>query len=90
MIARRFQVSGRVQGVGFRYFVVTCAARWGLTGWARNLPDGRVEVLAQGEPEALGGLEEDLRRGPRSARVDHVEAVEERADGGIRDFGVRP
>jgi len=49
LVARRFVISGRVQGVGFRYFTQECALREGLTGWVRNLPDGRVEMQASGE-----------------------------------------
>ena len=70
--ARRYLVRGRVQGVGFRYFALESARDVGLVGFARNLPDGRVEVLAQGEPAALAQLEERLLRGPALARVDEL------------------
>jgi acylphosphatase len=69
----RWLVSGRVQGVGFRWFVALHAQEGQLAGWVRNLPDGRVEVVARGEQEALAALEAVLRSGPRSARVEHVE-----------------
>ena len=65
-------VSGRVQGVGFRYFVMQNAETLGLTGWVRNLRDGRVEVVAEGPHEALDRLLEALRKGPMSAEVGDV------------------
>ncbi len=71
-VARRFLVSGRVQGVGFRYFAQDAARREGLHGWVRNLDDGRVEALAEGEAESVDRFELALRRGPSHARVEHV------------------
>lgn len=72
-VARRFLVSGRVTGVGFRYFVQDVARREGISGVVRNLPDGRVEAVAEGDDESLTRLEIALRRGPPHARVDHVD-----------------
>ena len=70
----RFLVGGMVQGVGFRWFVARHARALGLGGYARNLPDGRVEVVAcGGEPEAMARLEELLRAGPAHAQVDRLE-----------------
>jgi acylphosphatase len=69
----RFLVSGRVQGVGYRAWTRRQAMELGLQGLARNLDDGRVEVLAAGTPEALDTLDERLRRGPALARVDAVQ-----------------
>ena len=69
----QFIVSGAVQGVGYRYFVLHRAGLLGIGGWARNLPDGRVEVLAQGSPESLALMESALREGPPHARVSDVE-----------------
>ena len=69
----RYLVSGMVQGVGFRWFVARHARTLGLTGYARNLPNGSVEVVADGPEDALPALEELLRRGPASAQVDRVE-----------------
>lgn len=70
----RFVVSGVVQGVGFRWFVARHARSLGLGGYARNLADGGVEVVAcGGEPDAIRKLEELLRAGPAHARVDRVE-----------------
>ncbi len=68
----RYLVSGRVQGVFFRASTARQANRLGVTGWARNLPDGRVEVLASGEREALERFSAWLRRGPPAARVDEL------------------
>lgn len=72
-VARRYLVSGRVQGVGFRYFTLDIARREGLTGLVRNLPDGRVEVVAEGERDTLARLESALWRGPSHARVEDVD-----------------
>ena len=74
--AARFLVTGRVQGVGFRWFVARRAAELGLAGWARNLPGGQVEVVAAGEADAMSQLEASLRAGPRLARVEIVEKSE--------------
>ncbi len=68
----RFLVEGRVQGVSFRAATRTQACTLGLTGHARNLPDGRVEVMAFGSPAALAALAEWLRQGPPAARVEAV------------------
>ncbi len=73
MAATRFLVHGTVQGVGFRWFVWREAERLGLRGRARNLPDGSVEVLADGTLESLARLEDALRRGPPGARVAAVD-----------------
>jgi acylphosphatase len=69
----RFVVRGRVQGVGFRWFVMRVANGLQLAGYVRNLPDGQVEVCAKGAPEALETLELELAQGPRGARVESVE-----------------
>jgi acylphosphatase len=72
----RWLIRGRVQGVGFRYFVLRRALALDLAGWARNLPDGAVEVVAQGDPESLATLEVALRSGPSHARVEQVDREE--------------
>jgi acylphosphatase len=69
---RRFYVSGRVQGVGYRFFACDAAQRQGVSGYARNLRDGRVEVYAMGTEAQLRALLADLQRGPRSAWVERV------------------
>jgi acylphosphatase len=72
-MSTRFLVSGLVQGVGFRWFVARHARALGLTGFARNLPNGSVEVVVSGPENVLPELERLLRAGPASAQVDHVE-----------------
>ena len=74
--ARRYLISGRVQGVGFRWFTYEAAVREGLHGWVRNLPDGRVEVRAEGDAESVERFEGRLRHGPPGARVDRVDVDE--------------
>ena len=71
-MVQHFLVKGRVQGVGFRWFVQREAAEIGLRGWVRNTPDGHVEVLAAGEPEQLEDLMKLLGQGSRGSRVDEV------------------
>ncbi len=73
LVARRYLVRGRVQGVGFRFFTYDTAYREGVGGAVRNLPDGRVEATVEGEAEAVERFERALRHGPRGARVDDVE-----------------
>jgi acylphosphatase len=72
-VRQLYVVSGHVQGVGFRRYVQRKASDLGLAGHAANLPDGRVEVLADGEPAALAHLERWLQRGPPLARVTNVQ-----------------
>jgi acylphosphatase len=79
-------VHGRVQGVGFRYFVVRHARHLQLTGWVRNLPDGAVEVLAEGARSALGSLIDSLRRGPPGADVRRVHERWSEGDAEHSDF----
>jgi acylphosphatase len=86
-VARRFLVSGRVQGVGYRYFALDAARRDGLHGYVKNLPDGRVEAEAEGEVEALERFERALRQGPSRARVEHV--IVESTNPTSRDAGFR-
>jgi len=73
-----FLIRGRVQGVGFRWFVHREASELDLRGWVRNTEDGDVEVVASGSPDDLAELRRSLRRGPRGSRVDHV--IEHRLD----------
>jgi len=72
----RFLVRGLVQGVGYRWFVRRAAERLGLSGVARNLDDGSVEVLVQGDNADIASLELELRRGPSMARVQRVDKSE--------------
>ncbi len=77
VLVRRFFVHGTVQGVGYRYFAQRAAQRLGLSGFVRNLRDGRVEVLAMGNAESLAVLRAELARGPRGSLVAKI--VEEEA-----------
>ncbi len=88
-IARRFVVRGRVQGVGFRWFVEREAHILQVAGWVRNNPDGTVEVLAQGTREQLAGLRSRLLEGPRAARVDDVEVSDAKPEAGLFSFQIR-
>ncbi|HTR66268.1 MAG TPA: acylphosphatase [Terriglobales bacterium] len=86
--ARRFVVRGRVQGVGFRWFVEREAHMLAIAGWVRNNADGSVEVLAQGTRDQLSGLRSRLRQGPRAARVDDVEESEARVAPSLSTFRI--
>lgn len=83
IVARRYVVRGRVQGVGFRFFVEEAARLEGLAGWAANRPDGSVEVHAEGEADSLQRFAGKLRQGPSRAFVDRV-TVEDDVPGGAR------
>ncbi len=87
-LAHRYIVRGRVQGVGFRWFVEREAHILGISGWVRNNSDGSVEVLAQGTREQLLGLRSRLRQGPRAARVDDVEEFEAKPVSGLNTFRI--
>jgi len=89
VIARRFLVSGRVQGVGFRYFTVRSARAGGLVGWVRNLPDGRVEALAEGTPAAVEIFRAALAEGPPGSNVSGLESFEVEPVGSFDTFNVR-
>jgi len=86
--AKRYLVRGRVQGVGFRWFVEREAAMLGIAGWVRNNHDGSVEVLAQGTRDQLLGLHSRLREGPRAARVDAVEVSDAQPVNGLSSFRI--
>jgi acylphosphatase len=74
-IARRFLISGEVQGVGFRYFAQRSSARHQVRGYVKNLPDGRVEVLAEGPAQAVNEFGLDLAAGPAYSNVSGVEEL---------------
>ncbi len=82
-------VSGQVQGVFFRDTARRRAAEWGLQGWVRNLPDGRVELFAQGEDQAVRRLEGWLREGPRGAVVEGVDVKWVEGDPSLTGFQLR-
>jgi len=82
-------VSGRVQGVFFRSETQDEALRHGLTGWVRNLPDGRVEAVFEGEKDMVDRLIEFCRRGPPGGRVTRVEVAWEKYTGEFKSFSIR-
>jgi acylphosphatase len=86
--ARRFLVRGRVQGVGFRWFVEREAHILGISGWVRNNADSSVEVLAIGTRDQLMGLRSRLQQGPRAARVDDVEEHDAKPVAGLTTFRI--
>lgn len=86
--ARRFIVRGRVQGVGFRWFVEREAHMLRIAGWVRNNFDGSVEVLAMGSRDQLLSLRSRLQQGPRAARVDDVEESEAKPVPGLNSFRI--
>ncbi len=85
----RILVSGVVQGVGFRAFTERLAQSYGLRGWVRNLPDGRVEILAEGDEEVLFHFVKDLWKGPRLSKVEGMELLREESDEPLSDFRIR-
>ena len=84
----RVVVSGRVQGVGYRQHAVEEAHRRGLTGWVRNLPDGRVETLAEGDKDAVEALLAWCRHGPKAARVEEMKVSWEPHRGEFTGFRI--
>jgi acylphosphatase len=88
-VARRYVIAGRVQGVGFRWFTHDHAAREGVQGWVRNLADGRVEVIAEGDQASVDRVEAAVRRGPSSARVERFDVEELAPTGRTTGFEIR-
>jgi acylphosphatase len=89
VIRRRVVVSGEVQGVFFRDACRRLAGQQGVAGWVRNLPDGRVEAVFEGDPEAVGRLVDWSNRGPGEAVIDQVD-VRDEAPEGLTSFEIRP
>ncbi len=89
IVARRFLISGRVQGVGFRFFVEARATTEGVHGWVRNLPDGRVEAVLEGDEASVDRVEAALWRGPSGAVVDDVTAEATVPSGRATGFSIR-
>ena len=83
---RRLVISGRVQGVGFRYWMTRTARGLGLTGWVRNRSDGGVEAVMQGAPDAVAQMIELARLGPPGASVTHVDVAD--GSGQFTDFSI--
>lgn len=88
LVTRRLQISGRVQGVGFRMYMERKAAELGVTGWVRNRRDGTVEAMVQGAPAAVEAIVAWARHGPRSAVVSEVKVSE--GSGDYAGFEQRP
>ena len=88
IVARRYLVSGHVQGVGFRFFVRDVAHREGLQGHVRNLVDGRVEAMAVGEVEAMSRFERALAQGPPHAEVEDVSSEDLPPDVSLTEFEI--
>lgn len=87
MICARVRISGRVQGVGFRYYTRRCAKELGITGWVRNLPGGGVEALLEGERQKVGELLNLLKTGPSQAIVSGMD-LSELESKGYEDFKI--
>jgi acylphosphatase len=87
-VARKYKISGRVQGVGFRYFAERAAHAMGLSGYVKNCSDGTVEVYAIGDSSALEVFRHRLAEGPRSAWVEAVEESEMPVTERYRDFSI--
>jgi acylphosphatase len=88
LVRVRVFAGGRVQGVAYRFFAEKYAARLGITGWVRNLADGRVEVLAEGPAEEIKTFLERLKEGPSLARIDSFEVRREPSTGEFTDFRI--
>jgi acylphosphatase len=85
---KRYIVRGRVQGVGFRFFVEREAHTLGIAGWVRNNPDGSVEGMAMGTEEQLSALRAKLQKGPRAARVDQVDEADAKPVPNLNTFRI--
>jgi len=75
IVARKFVLSGLVQGVGFRFFTQRVAARHQIRGYVKNLDDGRVEAFAQGGPKSVEAFKHDITAGPRFSKVSDIEEI---------------
>jgi Acylphosphatases len=87
-VARKFLISGEVQGVGYRYFAQRAAARHQVTGYVRNLPDGRVEALAEGSLADVEAFMHDLATGPAYSNVANVEEINLEPSGSYSSFRI--
>jgi len=84
----RVKVYGRVQGIGFRYFVKKVANKLNLDGWVKNNPDGTVEILAQGPDKTLNEFLEHCKKGPFLAKVEKIDISEDKSKGEFRGFDI--
>jgi acylphosphatase len=87
-VARHYVVSGRVQGVSFRFFTYEAAVREDLRGWVRNQPDGTVEILAEGDEESVQRFEQFVRQGPPMAEVTNLAVTSVSVDRGHTSFSI--
>lgn len=87
-IARRFLISGDVQGVGFRFFAQRAAARHQVVGYVKNLEDGRVEAMVEGTPETIEAFKLELAAGPRFSTVEHLEEINLDPTGAYSSFRI--
>lgn len=83
-------IEGYVQGVGFRWWCAGKANELGLSGWVRNLSDGRVEAVFEGVREEVEKMVEECKKGPPAAVVEHIDIIWEKASGEFREFGILP
>ncbi|MCS6884148.1 MAG: acylphosphatase [Acidobacteriota bacterium] len=88
IVARRFIISGRVQGVGFRYFAQRAAIEYHISGYVRNLPTGQVEVVAEGQREAMEAFKRELSIGPYHAQVTSVDETPLNVTGYFHSFRI--
>jgi len=88
VVAKRFIIHGRVQGVGYRYFAIHAAQSCNIVGTVRNLPDGTVEAIAEGTPEDVARFKQELERGPSYSRVIRVDESELIPSGRYKNFAV--
>ncbi|MBW3670469.1 MAG: acylphosphatase [Acidobacteria bacterium] len=86
---RVIKIHGKVQGVGYRFFATRVARRLGLKGWIRNLRDGTVDAIVEGETEAIDEWLEEIREGPRYAEVTKIDQEQKTFLGKFGDFDVR-
>lgn len=87
-VARKFLVSGEVQGVGYRFFAQRAAARHQVKGYVRNLPDGRVEAVAEGTPEEVEAFKHELVAGPAFSSVENIEEINIEPTGEYSSFRI--
>ena len=80
-VARKFYISGLVQGVGYRFFTQRAAARHQVLGYVRNLRDGRVEAFAEGDADSVEAFKHDLTAGPTHSKVEHIEEIVQEPNG---------
>ena len=88
MIRVNIFISGRVQGVAFRYFTEGAAKHLGITGWVRNLPDGRVEIIAEGPDDKIEELIKLIKKGPSNAVISRIQVGSEKPTGEFNSFDV--